>query len=119
MILGVSLFSHNILASNIEPCQPTTISSSNYFSSPANGVYGCTIRQSKNGLIVAWMWADDSAILSKDRHKMKYAFDCGKGITKLLERELSELEDEDWVKPKPHTTADKWLRYICVNSKFL
>ncbi|MBN8224775.1 MAG: hypothetical protein J0L89_08160 [Xanthomonadales bacterium] len=117
-LLAAAFISTDAIARNDEPCEPTKIISSNYISRSASGVYGCTIRKQSNGTITAWMWRNDAAMFSRERYREKYAFRCGARLTKVLEYEDSFLGEGEWVRPQPGTIGDKWLDYICKNSKF-
>ena len=117
-LLGASALMGEAKAGDNEPCERTTIISSNYLWREASGVYGCTIRKYSNGVITAWMWRGRSAMLSGDPYKQKYAFRCSSRLIKRQEDEYSGLTEEDWARSQSGTTADKWLTYICKNAKF-
>jgi hypothetical protein len=101
-----------------EPCEPTVVIKSGFIE-PASGYYACTVKQFKNNVVTTWTWSDDAAMLSGHRHKAKYAFACNERMLKLLEREFSGREDEDWVKPQLGTVADKWMKAVCSAKRFL
>lgn len=117
MCLISSMLFKNALAKDSEPCEPTIISRG-YFSAPSNGVYSCTIRKNKNGIITAWMWSDNSIILSDDRFLTKYGFQCESRLVQKLKDEYLDSSEEVWSRPQKDTTADKWLTYICKKAKF-
>ncbi len=110
--------SFSSISSAQEPCAPTVVVKSGLFT-PASGYYSCTVRKHNNNIVTAWTWTDESALLSKHRHKAKYAFACSTRMMKLLERDLSGEEDEEWVKPEPGTVGDKWMISICSSARFL
>lgn len=117
MLFGVSAFSGDAQADNNEPCDPTKIISSNYFSRVASGVYVCTVKKN-SGTITAWMWRDNAALFPSERHRQKYEFRCDVRRMKRLEDQYSGLDEEDWERPQKDTTGDKWIAYICKNAKF-
>ena len=109
------IFISDAQAMNDEPCEATIIDRG--YIQPSNGIYGCTVRKHNNGIITAWMWHDDSALLSKERYRVKYAFQCAPGLVKLLENYSGAVE-EDWVRAPKDTVAQKWLSFICKNAKY-
>ena len=116
-MLGASRFLGDARAASDEPCEPTTISSSNYFSRAASGVYVCTVRKNGN-TVSAWMWRDNAALFPSERHRQKYEFRCDVRRMKRLEDQYSGPDEEDWERPQKDTTGDRWLSYICKNAKF-
>lgn len=58
-------------------------------------------------------------MLSRYRHKSKYAFACNERMVKLIERELSGSEDEDWQKPQTETVTYKWMNSVCAAARLL
>ncbi len=101
-----------------EPCHATVVIKGGLFE-PASGYYMCTMKAHANKVVTAWTWTDESAMLSRRRYKSKYAFACNERMVKLLERELSGLEDENWQKPQTGTVADKWMNSVCAAARLL
>jgi hypothetical protein len=105
------------ISSAQEPCAPTTVIKSGLFER-ASGYYSCTVKKHNNNVVTVWTWSDDSAWLSSNRHKAKYAFSCSTRMMKLLERDIYGKEETEWSKPAPGTVGDKWMIAICSSARF-
>ena len=105
------------IASAQEPCAPTVVIKSGLIQ-PASGYYSCTIKKQRNNIVTAWTWHDDSALLSKHRYKVKYAFSCSARMMILLERDFTVEDDEEWRKPDAGTVGDKLMIAICSSARF-